>query len=942
MMTRLFLLFYINIFFTLCVSASPATEVRVTASPIRIVDMKTEYQVNPLGIAIQHPRLFWQLTTTGRNRYQTAYRILVSTDPALLDRDSCDTWDSGKVQSGHSIHIPVEGKPLTSRSRYYWKIRIWDQDHRPSAWSDVSWWEMGLLYPSDWRASWVQSGLALVDTQYFRQIIWPETAKILDGSQRAVRFAKTLTLAKPVKSARLYATARGLYELRVNGTSVDSSFMKPGWTDYRQRILYQVYDVTTSLAVGTNTLALELGHGWYAGAVAFYGMHQYGDDISFLLQLEVTFADQTTAVITSDTTWRVNYSPIVSNDVIHGERYDARLEQAGWDRPGYSYDDTGWNYARLAPGGRHKLVASNGPAVTKVGELKPVSVSMPVKGTFVVDMGQNFSGTARLQVNGREGQEVRMQFAEIRSADGRLNSGNLYGARQEATYVLKGGGIESYTPTFSIFGYRYIEVTGFPGELTVDDITGIVLSGNHVSSGMLTTSDPAVNQLIQNIQWSFLSNFSYVPTDCPQRIERQGWMGDAGLFAGTATYLADMSAYFTKWMQDISDAQFDDGAYSDVSPRQLPIAGAPVGGTGGGTNIWGDAGIIIPWTMYQAYADTRMLEVHYTSMKRWIDYCQKNSNQLIRPDKLYGDWLPPHLPDNTTAPNSLVNTAYFAYCTQLFAQMAGALGKTQDATHYHGLYTAIKDSFNRHFLTEDGYFRIGPPDTRPFANQTLYALGLIADLFPSQMTVQIVQRLVEDVEKHGSLTTGIVGTKYINSALSNFGHVAIAYRLLANRDYPSWLNQVDLGATTIGEHWDSFAHDRTSRNHVALGAVGEWMYGTMAGISTDMRAPGYKRIVLKPSPGGNFTHVNASYPSIHGLIRSEWEFVGDDLVLTMEIPVNTTAAIYLPVSNSNQVYESGRAIKDVSEIAYIGSQDGASVFEVGSGLYQFTIKNHKQ
>lgn len=906
-------------------------------SPITITGLKTDYRVNPLGIDNPEPRLFWQLVSSGRNQRQTAYRVLISKDPIWLAKDSADVWDSGEVISNSTIQIPIGNFPLISRTRYYWKVKIWDQDHLPSAWSEIAWWEMGLLQPTDWQAQWIRSGLNLIDTQYAKKISWPESATIQEGSQRAVRFTKPVHLSKPIKQARVYATARGLYQLNVNGIPTDELAFNPGWTDYRQRIPYQVFDVSASLKKGNNTLALELAHGWYAGSVAFYGLHQYEKDISFLLQLEITHTDLTTTIIRSDTSWNVGYSPIVANDVIHGESYDARKEQKGWDKPGFRYNFPNWTKAKNAEGPKVKLVASHGPAVTKYKEFQPESIIANANGTYTVDMGQNFAGIVRLKARGKKGTPIKMRFAEMLSEDGNLHIANLYGARQEINYVLNGNGTESFTPKFCMFGFRYIEISGYTGALTKNDITGIALTGNHQNSGSLVTSDKSVNQLISNINWSFFSNFTYVPTDCPQRIERQGWMGDAGLFAGTSVYLADMATYYSKWMQDVEDAQFEDGAYSDVSPRQLPIPGGPIGGTGGGTNIWGDAGIVIPWIMYQTYGDKQLLKKYYGSMKRWIDYCRTNSVELIRPDKLYGDWLPPSVAGTRPAPNNLVNTAYFAYATNLFAKMAAVLGKQADAEQYQGLFNAVKASFNQRFLTPNAYFKMGGKDTIPFANQTLYALGLEADLFPEEKTSLIVDRLVQDIDKHGCLTTGIAGTRYINRVLSRYGKADKAYTLLYNRNYPSWLNQVELGATSIGEHWSSFSHDWSSRNHVALGAVGEWMYQNMAGITMDESQPAFQRIIFQPDIHDSLQSVAAAYSSIRGRIRSEWKIEGRQLHITIEVPVNSTASIRLPVSHTDQVSENGKAVQQRPEIKYLKSAGGFTFYELGSGLYQFTM-----
>jgi alpha-L-rhamnosidase len=714
-----------------------------------------------------------------------------------------------------------------------------------------------------------------------------------------------------------------VYEPHLNGRRVGDEVFSPGWTEYRKRVYYQTYDVTRMLRRGENALGFILGDGWAVGYVGLAGRENYGVPRPRLLaQLHLTYNDGTTETVVTDGSWKAAYGPILEGDMLMGETYDARQELAGWDRPGFS--DSSWQPVVVHDPWPAKIEAYPGVPVRKIMELKPQKVTEPSAGVYVFDLGQNMVGWARLSVTGPAGTKVRLRFAEMLNPDGTIYTTNLRAARATDTYILKGGGREVWEPRFTFHGFRYVEVTGYPDRPPADAITGIVVHSDMPKVGEFASSDPMVNQLQRNIEWGMRGNFLEVPTDCPQRDERLGWMGDAQVFVRTACYNMDVGAFFTKWMVDVEDAQRENGAYTDVAPH---IA------VGAGTAAWGDAGVIVPWTIYQMYGDRRIIERHYDSMARWIDFLEKNSTGLLRPAAGYGDWLS----IGADTPKDVLATAYFAYSTSLLAKMARAIGREEDARRYEGLFGRIRDAFNRAYVTPDGRIKGN--------TQTVYVLALQMDLLPPEQRAAATRHLVEDIRSRGwHLSTGFVGTAYLNPVLTDVGQTDVAYRLLNQDDFPSWGFSIKQGATTIWERWDGWTPGRgfqnpgmNSFNHYAFGAVGQWLFGTVAGIRPDPQRPAFRHIVIHPELGGGLTSARARYDSLHGPIRSEWEQKDGRLTLNVEIPANTTATIHVPAAEGSRVEEIGGAREAAGGLRPALREDGAAVFEVGSGSYQFVV-----
>jgi len=753
-----------------------------------------------------------------------------------------------------------------------------------------------------------------------RTVRWSPTVEVQD--ERTSQLRKEFRAGRDVVRARLYVTALGVYDVRLNGSMVSRDRFAPGWTDYTKRVQYQTYDVTRLLRAGDNAIGVRLSTGWYAGRVAIYGPNLYGDLPGVLGQLEITYRNGSTQTVVTDTSWRGTRGPIRSSDMLDGEDYDAREETPGWSRPGY--DDSGWERAVEKTGVTAELVAQADPPVRVTQELPTRRMTQPRPGTYVFDLGQNMVGTARVRVRGAEpGQRLTIRYGEEVNPDGTLYTANLRSAKATDHYTASGADIETVDPVFTFHGFRYVEVTGYPGQPGPDDVVGQVIGTDTPVTGSLRTSSPMLNQLQSNIVWSQRGNFLSVPTDCPQRDERMGWTGDINVFARTAAFNMDVSTFLgDKWLRDLRDAQRADGAFTDVAPY-VPVVG-------GGNAGWGDAGVTVPYIIWQTYGDTEVIEENYDAMAAWIDYLEANSDGYIRPDAGYGDWL--NLDDNT--PRDLIGTAYFAHVTRLLSQMAAAIGRTADAQEYAALADAVTDAFVARYVGADGRL---PGDA-----QAGYVIALSFGLIPDDLVDEAADHLVANLERHDwHLATGFLGTPDLLPVLTATGHTDVAYRLVNQRSYPSWGYEIDKGATTIWERWNSIMPDGSfgdvgmnSFNHYAYGAVGNWMYRTIAGIQPDPASPGYAHFRVAPQPGGGLTSARASYESAYGTITSAWSLRHGDLTLEVTVPVNTTATIEIPADAA--VREGGRPVAGAPGVRAVARDGDVLRIEVGSGSYRFT------
>lgn len=837
-----------------------------------------------------------------------AYRILCASSEEILSEGKGDLWDTGKVASDESIHIVYEGKPLPSRQRVWWKVQVWDKEGEKSDWSEVSYWEMGLLEENDWQAKWIGADLqggkwTTVPCPFLR---------------------REFTLKQSIAKARLYVTALGLVEVSLNGRRVGDVLFGPGWTDYRKRVQYDVYDISDLLNEGENCIGSILGDGWYCGYLGCKGRQTYGDRPRMFLQLEVEYVDGCRECITSDEQWTFAYGPILESDFLKGESYDARLEFPGWNSPGFMQDD--WRAVKPFADPGLSLVARRGPPVRKVEELKPKEISTIVIPGFVeerrslFDLGQNMVGFVRLKVKGKAGQTVKLRHSEILDEEGRPYYENLCSAVSIENYTLKGTGeIEVFEPHFTSHGFRYVELFGYDGEVDEDTVTGIVIHSDTPKTGMFECSDELVNQLQSNIDWGQRGNFMEVPTDCPQRDERMGWTGDAQIFIRTAAFNRDVASFFTKWQQDMADGQTESGAIARFAPSVF-IDHRENGGPG-----WADAVIICPWIIYCCYGDTRLLERHYDSMRAFITYLENNSKDYVHAYEGslwqgFGDWLS----IKAETPKDLLGTAFFAYSVSLLGKIAGILGKKEDEEYLLALREKIGEAFQEKYISNEGQVASG--------TQTACVLALHFGLAKEKDRPAVLKALVADIEKRGmQLSTGFVGCSYLPYALSNEGRLDVAYALLQQTKWPSWLYAVTQGATTIWERWDGWTHDKgfqaprmNSFNHYAYGSIGEWLYSVVAGLDIDPECPGYKKIIIRPQPGNVMTYAKVEFQSVRGPIKVSWKVKDELFSLEVSIPANTKAEVWLPTDDVDSIQENGEKIE---------SDNGC--VRIGSGSYSF-------
>jgi alpha-L-rhamnosidase len=858
------------------------------AQTISVQNLRCEYNENPIGMDVLAPRLSWQLKAeTGvHDIMQSAYQIQVASSADGFDRKKDIVWDSKKVSTDQSLHIIYEGKIPASRDRFYWRVKIWDNQNQESKWSEIAFWEMGLLKEQDWTARWIEPEL--------------EEQKKANNSSPLLR--KGFKLKSKIKKARLYITSHGLYQAELNGQKITDDLFTPGWTSYNKRLQYQTYDVTGLLQKGENAVGVRLGDGWYRGEFGWENnWNIYGDNLGLLFQLEIEYNNGKKETIISDNSWKATTGSIRMSSVYDGEVYNANLEMGAWTT--FGFEDQSWNKVREVKHPKNILIAPAGIPVRAIEVVKPIAKITTPKGETVVDMGQNMVGRIRFKLKGNKGDTITIYHAEVLDKDGNFYTENLRHADQKVQYIFKGEGIESYEPTFTFQGFRYIKIEDFQGSISIEDFEGVVIHSAMESTGHFDCSNSMINQLQSNIRWGQKGNFLDVPTDCPQRDERMGWTGDAQAFAPTACFNYNTAAFYTKWMGDFRADQFENGSIPWVIPDVLNRGGA-IG--------WADAVTIIPWTMYLKYGDEKILEVQYESMSNWVDFLDSlaGENHLVQDGFHFGDWLFfIHPTDWNTKPGytdiDVLGTAFLAYSAEIVAKSAAILGKKGDAQKYTHLHDAVKSAFQNEFISNSG--RLSSH------SQTGYTLALAFDLFKPEHKAAAVNYLTQNIIKRGyHLSTGFLGTPHLNHVLSENDQLDVAYKLLLQDKYPSWLYPVTKGATTIWERWDGIKPDGSfqsiqmnSFNHYAYGAIGDWIYSTIGGIKHDPEIPGYKHIIIQPEPHEGLTYANTSYISLYGEISSSWKIEGGDISISITIPPNTSATVILPQKEDKQELGSG-------------------------------------
>lgn len=1018
-----------------------------------VSDLRCEYRSAPLGVDTEKPRFCWKLSSQQRGLQQTAYRILVASSKSQLEFNKADMWDSGKVATDQSTHIRYAGRALTSGGRYYWKVRVWDQDGLVSAYSEPTWFEMALLSSADWAASWIEPtneppvveqwrvklnnlpphpvpGCALLDfddsawqvlqahtlydkygadhhsktgdpleTQvgyawyrtnihaekdvggklfprllYFRkalQNVWVfingelviQTADDINfafyiaphlkegenfvalciqrtnphehhpgGLRTKVKMGikdnllrKSFRLNKKIANARVYVSGLGYYELRINGEKIGDHELDPGWTDYKKSTIYSTYDVTKLLKTGDNAIGMMLGHGHYAG----FGL-SYGNSIRMILQMNISFADGSQMQVVSDDSWKTVSGPILADHIFHGETYDARLERPGWDNPGY--DDSDWNSARKVESTEAILKSQYVQPIKVIQTITPVKMTNPKEGVFVFDLGQNIAGWVRLKVKGVAGTRITLKHTELLKADGTADQTNIIASAMATDYyILKGKGEELWQPRFTYHGFRYVEMTGYPGVPTTDSIEGIVVHSDIPWSGQFTCSNDLINRIQNMITWSVRDNFHSVPGSCCNRGERAGWGGDVQVMIPTTYYNFDMANLYYKFMEDYAEDQNPEGGVHDSIPW--------TGWGGYSAPGWHDCYTILAWTLYQYYGDSDIIRKHYARLKLALNYILADNPDLIWENNVggnYGDW---GAPINDEELKKLLATCNFYQDAIFMSRMAKVMGESNDARSYAGLANRIKRAINKKFFnSETNQYGAGA--------QAGNAFPLFLGIVPKGHKTAVAENLVKDVKDRGfHQTTGPQGTRYLMLALTMNGHTDVAYKLATQTTQPSWGYMIANGATTLWEFWGGGNH--ISHNHPFLGSVGEWFYKVLAGIQLEPTGPGFKRFTIKPQIAGDLTWVKGSYDSIYGAIVSDWKRKGNTLILNVTIPGNTTAKVFVPVlGNENatitesgtELYRNERSSGNINGVRFSHREDDCAVFAVGSGSYRFAVK----
>ncbi|MFE4946749.1 family 78 glycoside hydrolase catalytic domain [Streptomyces sp. NPDC056641] len=986
---------------------------------LRPYALRCDHRATPLGIDEAAPLLSWRLASAHRGDAPLAYRVRVADRAEDLDEGGQPLWDTGRVEDPDAIGAVYTGPALKSRTRYHWRVAVWPAATGPAATGpaaggpaaggpgrrgpdgrgpgapveETSWFETAFRGADEWRASWIGHDprpIPVMDAP-------TEGERALDdhGLAPCPLLRRAFTGPAALR-ARLYVSARGLYEVRLNGTRVGDAELAPGWTDYTRRVQYQTYDVTDLVRDGENVLAATVADGWWSGFVGFEprraGAH-YGALPQFLAELHIDHADGRTTTVVTDDTWRTRTGEIRHADLLMGECHDLRHAADGWDLPGF--DDTEWSPALITDTDSGLLVASVDEPVRATTALRPRSISRlahddgvmgdgghddtPRDGhhdtphgshhdTHIVDFGQNLAGRVRLRVAGlAPGARVVLRHAEALDETGRLYTANLRTAA--ATDVLIGDGREHlvFEPRFTYHGFRFVEISGVP-RLYDSDVVAVALHSDTPWSGAFDCSDPEIRRLHDCVVWGQRSNFVSVPTDCPQRDERLGWLADAQVFLPTAALNADVAAFFTKWLRDIEDARTPEGGFTNVAPRLTGVAdeGAPG---------WGDAGVIIPWHLYRTYDDPRFLSRALPAMRAWIDLIHRHNPDLIWRRHVgphFSDWLAPGVP----TPREVIATAYFAHSAHLTASAAGVLGLPEVARDHHRLAQDIRTAFTERFVTTDKNAE-GDTTVRIAGDtQTGYLVALAFGLLPEDATGPAAQRLAELIETAGpALQTGFLGVALAAPVLDAYGRADLAHALLRRTDVPSWLFPLRHGATTIWERWDGWTPDTGFRapsmnsfNHYALGSIGEWLYRGVAGLDQSPDSTGYRRLLIRPRPG-ELSHASAGYESARGTVAVRWERHDDTIGLRVQVPPGASAEVHVPTDDHRSVRESGAVPVDgehltllatlpatalpasasdgaspASATATASASDGASpasasghsVYRVGSGVYRFT------
>jgi alpha-L-rhamnosidase len=938
-----------------------------------ISKLTCEFMVNPIGIDIEQPRLSWAIESQLKNVFQTSYQLRVY-EYDFINIGVNDVFMSDRVYSEESVCIEISELKLKPKTQYKWKVKVWDSHGNESDWSEAATFETALFKDHVWEGKWIEpvQRPPVPDVINCIQDIFNSNHKneVRDYSDLnpCSYLRKQFTLQdRAIKKARIYATARGIYELELNGQGVSDKLFCPGTTSYDNYLEYQTYDVTDQLNTNeSNVLGVVLADGWYAGRIGGPGTNMnYGDKTGCLLELEVVYSDGQVELICSDDSFKSTNGPYVYSDIFIGERYDARLELGSWNE--CNFDDSAWTDVEISEDQRFgNLTAEYGEPVKSIMVLAAKTLIITPNNEFVIDFGQNITGRVEMVVKGEAGTEVILEHSEILDEEGNYLN-NIMGRNkdQKDVYVLKGDGIETYEPRFTFHGFRYVRVTGYPGHINLDNFKAKVLSSDLKRSGTFTSSHEQLNQLQSNIYWSQLGNMLSIPMDCPQR-ERAGWTGDIQVYGPTAVFIQDVNPFLTRWLRNVKLEQSETGqvpilvpywkAYQKVNYLLFDDFSATSAG-------WGDVCTVLPWTLYQAYGDKRILEENYEMMLKWVGYIEEEAKNRVPSDKEgkltpeeqernqylwntgfhFGDWMIPSFLKSKNQQEGMLNSAlftkeytatlYFCHSCEIVSKVADLLGDTETADKYRQLCEKIRKAFAGEYLDEQGNLK---------ANyQGIHIIALKFNMIPEQYKQSCFDNLVNLITENGyRLDTGFMSVPFILDVLCEFGREDIAFKLLYQNECPSWMYQIEHDATTMWESWSAIKPDgqrtNVSYNHYAFGCVGSWMYSYIAGISS--LEPGYKKILINPHSGDELNEVNCSYESVYGLINSHWEIKDETMYLNVTIPANTSASVILPHNNLNEILLDGKSIHDIEEGVSLSNYMNKQTLELGSGKYKLEIK----
>ncbi len=892
-------------------------------------NLKCEYLVNPICIDVRRPRFSWSLDHIERNQIQSAYQIIVSSNRNLSESDGGYTWNSGKVVSDETINIVYNGPGLESDKAYYWRVKWWDKQGNESEYSNSSFFETALFEESDWKAKWI-SRKEFIKRKDRRLHQYKYNKRGLVGRLKevhAIYLRKEFSLMKKMKSAKAYVCGLGYYEFRINGEKIENRVLEPAQTDYNKVALYSSYDITDYLK-DSNAIGVILGNG---RCIELFGF----DFPKLILQINILYVDGSCDTILTDDTWKGSNGPIQENGIYYGETYDARLEMPGWDKP--NYDDTKWYKVAIVSG--YSLASQMMQPIQVTKTLKPIDLNIPKPETFVFDFGQNFTGYVKLEVKGPRGTEIRLRFSELIYEDGTINIATNQGARATDIYILKGNGYEIYEPHFTYHGFRYVEMTGFPGVPNKESLEGIFFHSNVENVGSFNCSNDLINKIHNNVIWGQLSNLMSIPTDCPQRDERQGWMADAHLAAEEAILNFDMARFYTKYLRDIKNSQKDNGSISDVVPPYWNFYPADP--------AWGAAYITIAWYIYWYYNDTRILEENYDDLKKYVDFLSSISEEDLILWGKYGDWCPPNSVVSRKTPVALTSSWYYYHDTLFLSKIAKILGNRLDYDYYASKSKNIKEAFNKRFLKFIyEVTKLSPTDDA--ISQTSNVLPLYLKMVPENKHNDVIKSLVnsikEDYDYH--FNTGIVGTRYIFDVLTDNGYPEIIYRMINQKSFPGYGYMIREGATTLWERWEKLeGSGMNSHNHIMNGSVDTWFYKTLTGVS--LKEPGWKMLQIKPFIPSDMAYASCKINTIKGTVAVSWEKKDRFLDLKINIPVGVKSEVWLPLEKVESeiregdrlLFKNGSYDAKNTNIECLEKKENCIILYIGSGSYEFKVSN---